>query len=86
MSDPEYKLAHAKARGFLDHVIYNRMPGLYDAMDWLTLGVWWRLLSRMLDYIPPGGRVLIGDFSLRPAHADAARRADRHRVRRVWPR
>jgi ubiquinone/menaquinone biosynthesis C-methylase UbiE len=61
---------------FFNTVFYNVLAPLYDSMDWLTLGAWWRLVSRALDYVPTGGRVLEVGFGPGKLHAQLARRAD----------
>jgi SAM-dependent methyltransferase len=43
---------------FFNRQIYAANPGLYAALDTATLGIWWRLVRRALDYVPAGGRVL----------------------------
>lgn len=43
---------------FLNDVVYRRMAPVYNAIDGLTMGAWWRLVRRALDYVPHGGRVL----------------------------
>ena len=41
-----------------NHVVYNTLAPVYNALDGLTLGAWWRLVARAVEYVPPGGRVL----------------------------
>lgn len=43
---------------FFNDLLYERLAPAYAAMDWLTLGAWWRLVRRALVFVPPGGRVL----------------------------
>lgn len=43
---------------FWNAVVYRSLAPLYNALDVLTLGAWWRLVRRALDYVPAGGRVL----------------------------
>ncbi len=43
---------------FFNNVVYDTLPGLYNAIDWLSFGIWWRLVRRALDYVPAGGQVL----------------------------
>ena len=43
---------------FYNRVLYNKLAPLYATLDWLTLGMWWRLVSRALKYVPAGARVL----------------------------
>lgn len=59
---------------FYNRVLYNRLAPLYAALDWLTLGMWWRLVSRALEYAPPGGSVLEIGFGPGKLHAELARR------------
>ncbi|MCL5996396.1 MAG: methyltransferase domain-containing protein [Chloroflexi bacterium] len=61
---------------FFNDVVYNALAPVYDGMDWLTLGAWWRLVRRAVDYVPPGGRVLEIGFGPGKLHAQLARRAD----------
>lgn len=61
---------------FFNTVLYNALAPLYDSLDWLTFGAWWRLVSRALDYIPAGGRVLEVGFGPGKLHVELARRAD----------
>lgn len=59
---------------FYNRVLYNRLAPLYAALDWLTLGIWWRLVSRVLDYIPADGRVLEVGFGPGKLHVELAQR------------
>lgn len=43
---------------FWNHVVYRSLAPLYNALDVLTLGAWWRLVRRALDFVPSGDRVL----------------------------
>ncbi|MBN1966282.1 MAG: methyltransferase domain-containing protein, partial [Anaerolineae bacterium] len=61
---------------FWNEVLYNALAPVYNAMDWLTLGAWWRLVSRALDAVPTGGRVLEVAFGPGKLHLALARRAD----------
>ena len=61
---------------FFNTVLYNALAPLYDSLDWLTFGAWWRLVSRALDYVPAGGRVLEVGFGPGKLHVQLARRAD----------
>ena len=60
---------------FLNRVLYNALAPAYDAMDWLTLGAWWRLVSRALGYVPPNGRVLEVGFGPGKLQVELAQRA-----------
>lgn len=52
---------------------YDRLAGLYDAVDWLTAGVAHRLRRRALRYLPPeGSRVLEVGFGGGRLHAEMA--------------
>jgi ubiquinone/menaquinone biosynthesis C-methylase UbiE len=61
---------------FFNRVIYASMAPVYDSLDWLTLGAWWRLVSRALQHIPTGGSVLEVGFGPGKLHAQLARMAD----------
>lgn len=43
---------------FWNEVVYRSLAPLYDALDVLTLGAWWRLVRRALEYVSASGRVL----------------------------
>lgn len=60
---------------FFNRVLYDRLPGFYNALDKLTLGVWWRLVSHALDYVPAGGRVLEVGFGPGRLQVELARQA-----------
>jgi ubiquinone/menaquinone biosynthesis C-methylase UbiE len=68
--------AHARWQHFWNAVVYNALAPVYDSLDWLTLGEWWRLVSRALDHVPPGGRVLEVGFGPGRLHVELARQAD----------
>lgn len=57
-------------------VVYNTMAPVYNSLDWLTLGAWWRLQKRALDHIPPenGGRILEVGFGPGRLFEELARR------------
>lgn len=54
-------------------VVYNSFAPLYDSMDWLTFGVWWRLVRRALDYVPEGETLLEVGFGPGKLHIELAR-------------
>jgi ubiquinone/menaquinone biosynthesis C-methylase UbiE len=60
---------------FFNRVLYNALAPAYDALDWLTLGTWWRLVSRALDYVPADQRVLEIGFGPGKLHVHLARRS-----------
>lgn len=60
---------------FFNSILYNSLAGLYGALDWLTLGAWWRLVRRALDYVPAGGRVLEIGFGPGRLHTELTQRA-----------
>jgi ubiquinone/menaquinone biosynthesis C-methylase UbiE len=68
--------AQARRLRFFNDVIYDLFPAAYNAMDWLTLGAWWHLVRRAIDYVPPGGRVLEIGFGPGRLQVELARRAD----------
>lgn len=59
---------------FYNRVLYNKLASLYGALDWLTLGMWWWLVSRALEYVPAGRRVLEVGFGPGKLHVELARR------------
>lgn len=61
---------------FFNDVFYDALAPVYNGLDWLTFGAWWRLVSRALDYVPPGGRILEIGFGPGKLHVELARRAD----------
>jgi ubiquinone/menaquinone biosynthesis C-methylase UbiE len=56
-------------------VLYNALAPVYNALDWLTFGAWWRLVRRALDYVPSGGAVLEVGFGPGKLHTQLAQRA-----------
>lgn len=61
-------------RGFWDRA-YNRLAGLYDAVDWFTGGATHRFRRRALPYLPPdGARVLEIGFGSGRLHLELAKR------------
>jgi len=60
---------------FFNRTLYESLAWMYNAMDVLTLGVWWRLVQRALEYIPPGGRVLEVGFGPGKLHRALSARA-----------
>nr|MBN1228261.1 class I SAM-dependent methyltransferase [Anaerolineae bacterium] len=58
-----------------NRILYPLMPGVYNAMDALTLGAWWRLVSQALDYVPPDKKVLEIGFGPGRLHVALAHRA-----------
>lgn len=76
MTPPSRRIAAQEQwLNFFNNVVYDRLAPLYNAMDWLTFGLWWRLVSRALDYVPPGQRVLEVGFGPGRLHVELARRA-----------
>jgi ubiquinone/menaquinone biosynthesis C-methylase UbiE len=66
----------ARWQRFWNAVLYDTLAPVYDSLDWLTLGEWWRLVRRALDYVPSGGRVLEVGFGPGRLHVELARRAE----------
>ncbi len=60
---------------FFNEVVYDELPRAYGALDRLTLGVWWRLVRRALEFVPDGVRVLEVGFGPGRLHLALARRA-----------
>ena len=73
-------MAHDKRQSgwleFYNRVLYNRFASLYAALDWLTLGVWWQLLSRALDYMPEKNRILEVGFGPGKLHVELVQRSE----------
>lgn len=60
---------------FYNNFVYESLPAVYNALDWATLGAWWRLVRRALDEVPPGQRVLEIGFGPGRLQVELARRA-----------
>ncbi len=60
---------------FFNRVIYTSLAPLYNSLDWLTFGAWWRLLRRALDDVPAGQRVLEVSFGPGKLQVELARRS-----------
>jgi len=60
---------------FFNEVVYTTMAPIYDAMDWLTFGAWWRFVRRALAYVPPGKQVLEVGFGPGKLHARLAKQS-----------
>lgn len=73
---PERTASQERWLRFFNRVVYDALPPAYDSLNWLTFGAWWRLISRALDYIPPGGQVLEVGFGPGRLHAVLARQSD----------
>ncbi len=73
---PERTASQERWLRFFNDVLYNAGTPLYDSVDWLTFGAWWRLVRHALDYVPPGGRVLEIGFGPGKLHTHLARQAD----------
>ncbi|MBZ0295883.1 MAG: hypothetical protein K8L99_25210, partial [Anaerolineae bacterium] len=43
---------------FFNSVVYNSLTPLYNSIDWITFGAWWRLVRHALDYVPAETDVL----------------------------
>jgi ubiquinone/menaquinone biosynthesis C-methylase UbiE len=55
--------------------VYDRLAGLYDAVDWLTANTTHRLRKRALRYLPPpGSRLLEIGFGSGKLHLELAER------------
>jgi ubiquinone/menaquinone biosynthesis C-methylase UbiE len=55
--------------------VYDRLAGLYDAVDWFTAGTTHRLRKRALRYLPPpGSRLLEIGFGSGRLHLELAER------------
>jgi ubiquinone/menaquinone biosynthesis C-methylase UbiE len=76
MNGPQRTESQERWLRFFNTIGYNALVPVYNAMDWLTFGAWWRLVSRALDYVPPGGRVLEVGFGPGKLHTALARQAE----------
>ena len=77
MSEGERTAAQERWLRFFNAVLYNALAPVYNGLDWLTGGAWWRLVSRALDYVPQGGRVLEIGFGPGKLQVELARRSER---------
>ena len=75
MSQPPRTTGQERWLRFFNTVGYNALAPVYNAMDWLTLGAWWRLVRRALDHVPADGRVLEVGFGPGKLHTELAKRA-----------
>jgi ubiquinone/menaquinone biosynthesis C-methylase UbiE len=75
MIPPQRTPSQERWLGFWNGFVYNALAPLYNSMDWLTFGMWWRLVRRALDHVPPDGRVLEVAFGPGKLHAELAQRA-----------
>jgi ubiquinone/menaquinone biosynthesis C-methylase UbiE len=60
---------------FFNNVVYNALAPLYNSLDWLTFGAWWRLVRRALDYVPAGKDVLEVGFGPGKLHVELVQRS-----------
>ncbi|MBZ0301645.1 MAG: methyltransferase domain-containing protein [Anaerolineae bacterium] len=60
---------------FWNQVVYSALAPIYNGLDWLTFGVWWRLVRRALEAIPPNQQVLEIGFGPGKLHVELARQA-----------
>ncbi len=58
MNKPQRSAGQERWLHFFNTVFYNAMAPIYNGLDVGTMGAWWRLVRRALDYVPEGGRVL----------------------------
>lgn len=75
MIPPPRRKSQERWLRFFNEVGYNALAPLYNAMDWLTFGAWWRLVRRALGHVPPGKRVLEIGFGPGKLHVHLARQA-----------
>lgn len=61
---------------FFNEVVYDVLAPAYNALDVLTLGAWWHLVRRALDFVPIGGRVLEVGFGPGKLHVELARSSE----------
>lgn len=76
MSLPARSPAQDRWLRLFNRLLYAKLPALYNALDIGTLGAWWRLVRRALDYVPAQGRVLEIGFGPGRLHVELARRVD----------
>lgn len=60
---------------FWNSLVYRSLAPLYNALDVLTLGAWWRLVRRALDHVPSDQRVLELGFGPGKLQAELAKRS-----------
>ncbi len=72
---PERSSAQERWLRFFNQVVYASMAPVYNSLDWLTFGAWWRLVRRALDYVPPDQRVLEVAFGPGKLQVELARRS-----------
>jgi len=68
--------SHERGLRFFNEIVYEALPAVYNAVDWLTFGVWWRLVRRSLNFVPLGGCVLEVGFGPGRLQVELAKRAD----------
>lgn len=61
----------------LNKMLYDTLAPLYNAMDWITIGAWWRLVRTALEPIPDHGDVLEIGFGPGKLHRKISQRVDR---------
>jgi ubiquinone/menaquinone biosynthesis C-methylase UbiE len=74
---PERSTMQERWLRFFNSVGYNTLAPLYASIDWLTLGTWWRLVHRALEYVPAGRDVLEVGFGPGKLHLALARQAEK---------
>ncbi len=60
---------------WFNQVLYTSLAPIYNGLDVLTLGAWWRLVRRALAYVPPSERVLEVSFGPGKLQVELARQA-----------
>ncbi len=75
MNDPTRTAGQDRWLRFFNTILYDSLAPLYDTMDWLTFGAWWRLVRRALDYVPARQRVLEIGFGPGKLHVALAKQA-----------
>lgn len=61
---------------FFNDVLYESYPAIYNLVDPLTLGAWWRLVQRAMEHVPPASRVLEIGHGTGRLQVELARRAN----------
>ncbi len=61
---------------FWNEIVYRSLAPLYNLLDVMTFGAWWRLVRRALDFIPADRQVLEIGFGPGKLHAELARRSE----------
>jgi ubiquinone/menaquinone biosynthesis C-methylase UbiE len=75
VNSPERSSSQERWLRFFNNVVYNALAPVYNSMDWLTFGAWWRLVRRALDFVPAGASVLEVGFGPGRLHFELVQRS-----------